>query len=109
MINDILILSNLTRGMEAKLRRIAFGWRQIDLASLAKVGNIEVTLLEKDRFVLPIKLNYMLYWLEMPLYVHSSANLERVTEYVMAKFGNEKEIYWKQREEACKRHLQPGF
>lgn len=99
MSQDMLILSGLTRGMEAKLRRIALGWRQIDLASLAKVTTSDVTQLERDRFVLPTKLNYMLYWLEMPLYVHDSTTLDRVREYITTKFGNDKEIYWEQRRE----------
>ena len=104
--NDILVLCGLTRGEEAKLRRVALGWRQLDLASLAKVTPIVVTALEKDRYVLPTKLNRMLYWLEMPLYTHEYLTLERAAELIEVRFGNEKEIYWEQRKRAEGRHME---
>ena len=55
MVNEYLILSNIDEGMKAKLTRISLGLRQVDLASAAKVDCIDITRLEKGRFVLPTK------------------------------------------------------
>ena len=55
MMNDILVLTGVTEGQKAKLTRLAKGLRQIDLASLARVNPIDITRLEKDRYVLPVR------------------------------------------------------
>lgn len=49
--NEIFIINGLTEGQKAKHARIAKGFRQIDVASLAKVNIHEVTALEKDRYI----------------------------------------------------------
>lgn len=43
----------VSEGMKAKQMRIAKGLRQLDVASAAKVDTIDVTRLEKGRYVLP--------------------------------------------------------
>ena len=53
--SDILILSNITLGQKAKFVRLSKGLRQIDLASLAKVNQLDITQLEHDRYVLPTR------------------------------------------------------
>lgn len=53
--NDILILTDISEGQKARLTRLAKVLRQIDVASLAKVNTIDVTRLEKDRYVLPTR------------------------------------------------------
>ena len=52
---DVLILTDVSVGMKAKLMRISKGLRQIDVASSAHVDVIDVTRLEKERYVLPTK------------------------------------------------------
>lgn len=92
--NETLVLTGLSRGREAKLRRIHLGWRQIDLASLAKVAVQEVTSLEYDRYVLPRSLNRMLYWLEMQLYFHPHWPLEKVQKDMDELFKEQQRAYW---------------
>ncbi len=55
MNNEILILSGINEGQKVKLTRLAKGLRQIDLASIAKVNPIDITRLEKGRYVLPTR------------------------------------------------------
>jgi transcriptional regulator with XRE-family HTH domain len=55
-VNDsILILDGLSVGQKAKLTRLAKRLRQIDVASQANVQPIDITRLEKDRYVLPTR------------------------------------------------------
>ena len=53
--SDIFILIDVSEGMKAKLTRIAKGLRQIDVAAAARVDTIDITRLEKDRYVLPTR------------------------------------------------------
>lgn len=53
--DEILVLTNMSEGQKAKLTRLSIGLRQIDLASMAKVNTIDITRLEKDRYVLPTR------------------------------------------------------
>ena len=53
--DNILVLDGLSAGQKAKLTRLAKGLRQIDLASQANVQPIDITRLEKDRYVLPTR------------------------------------------------------
>lgn len=53
--NDIFILTDVSDGMKAKLTRIAKGLRQIDVAAAARVDTIDITRLEKGRYVLPTR------------------------------------------------------
>ena len=53
--NDIFILSDVSEGMKAKLTRIAKELRQIDVAAAARVDCIDITRLEKGRYVLPAR------------------------------------------------------
>jgi hypothetical protein len=55
MNDEILILSGINEGQKVKLTRLAKGLRQIDLASIAKVNPIDITRLEKGRYVLPTR------------------------------------------------------
>ncbi len=55
MSDEILILSGINEGQKIKLTRLAKGLRQIDLASIAKVNPIDITRLEKGRYVLPTR------------------------------------------------------
>jgi transcriptional regulator with XRE-family HTH domain len=55
MNDEILILSGINEGQKVKLTRLAKGLRQIDLASVAKVNPIDITRLEKGRYVLPVR------------------------------------------------------
>ncbi len=52
---SVFILSDVNEGMKAKLTRIAKGLRQIDLAAAARVDTIDITRLEKGRYVLPTR------------------------------------------------------
>lgn len=53
--NDILILTGLSEGQKVSLTRLSRGLRQIDVASMANVNTIDVTRLEKDRYLLPTR------------------------------------------------------
>lgn len=53
--SDVFILMNVSEGMKARLTRIAKGLRQIDVAAAARVDCIDITRLEKGRYVLPIR------------------------------------------------------
>lgn len=53
--SDFFILTNVSEGMKAKLTRIAKGLRQIDVAAAAHVDTIDITRLEKGRYVLPTR------------------------------------------------------
>jgi transcriptional regulator with XRE-family HTH domain len=55
MSDEILILTGINEGQKVRLTRLAKGLRQIDLASVAKVNPIDVTRLEKGRYVLPTR------------------------------------------------------
>lgn len=52
---DVFILTDVSEGIKAKLTRIAKGLRQIDVAAAARVDTIDITRLEKDRYVLPTR------------------------------------------------------
>ena len=49
--NNISVFTNLTEGQQVKFARLAKGYRQVDLASIAKVNVGDVTAIEKDRFL----------------------------------------------------------
>jgi len=51
--SDVFILTNVSEGLKVKLTHIAKGLRQIDVASAARVDTIDITRLEKGRYVLP--------------------------------------------------------
>lgn len=53
--NDILVLTGVNEGQKARLTRLSKNLRQIDVASIAKVNTIDVTRLEKGRYVLPTR------------------------------------------------------
>ena len=53
--NDILMLTGISNGLKVKLTRIVLGLRQIDVAAAAHVDTIDVTRLEKNRYVAPIR------------------------------------------------------
>lgn len=53
--NDVLILSGISGGQKIRLTRLARGLRQIDVASQANVQPIDITRLEKNRYVLPTR------------------------------------------------------
>jgi hypothetical protein len=55
MNDEILILSGINEGQKVKLPRLAKGFRQIDLASIARVNPIDIPRLEKGRYVLPTR------------------------------------------------------
>ena len=50
---DILVLTEVSEGLKIRLTRLAKGLRQIDVASKANVQPIDITRLEKGRYVLP--------------------------------------------------------
>ncbi len=52
---DIVVLTDVSEGMKFRLTRLAKGLRQIDVASQANVQPIDVTRLEKGRYVLPTR------------------------------------------------------
>ena len=52
---DILVLTNVSEGQKFMLTRLAKGLRQIDVASQANVQPIDITRLEKGRYVLPTR------------------------------------------------------
>ena len=51
----VFVVTNISQGMKAKLTRIAKGLRQIDVAAAARVDIIDISRLEKDRYVLPTR------------------------------------------------------
>jgi len=53
--SDVFILTDVNEGMKAKLTRVAKGLRQIDVAAAARVDCIDITRLEKGRYVLPTR------------------------------------------------------
>lgn len=53
--SDVFILTDVSEGMKAKLTRTAKELRQIDLAAAAHVDCIDITRLEKGRYVLPTR------------------------------------------------------
>lgn len=63
--SDIFILTNVSEGMKAKLTRIAKGLRQIDVAAAARVDTIDITRLEKGRYVLPMRRKRILAVLDL--------------------------------------------
>jgi hypothetical protein len=63
--NDILVLTNITEGQKVRLTRLVRGLRQIDVASMAKVNTIDMTRLEKDRYVLPMRRKRILAVLDL--------------------------------------------
>ena len=52
---DILVLTDVSEGLKFRLTRLAKGLRQIDVASQANVQPIDITRLEKGRYVLPTR------------------------------------------------------
>ncbi len=52
---EILVLTNVSEGQKIRLTRLARGLRQIDVASQANVQPIDITRLEKGRYVLPVR------------------------------------------------------
>ncbi len=52
---DILVLTGISEGQKIRLTRLSRGLRQIDVASQANVQPIDITRLEKDRYVLPTR------------------------------------------------------
>ena len=67
MSEEILILSGISEARKVKLPRLAKGFRQIDLASIAKVNPIDITRLEKGRYVLPTRRKRILEALGMDI------------------------------------------
>jgi len=55
IMGEIFILTDISQGMKVKLTRVGKGLRQIDLAAAARVDTIDITRLEKDRYVLPTR------------------------------------------------------
>ena len=53
--SDVFILTDVNEGMKAKLTRVAKGLRQIDVAAAARMDCIDITRLEKGRYVLPAR------------------------------------------------------
>ena len=53
--SDVFIITDISEGMKAKLMRVAKGLRQIDVAAAARVDCIDITRLEKGRYVLPTR------------------------------------------------------
>ena len=52
---DILVLTEVSEGLKIRLIRLAKGLRQIDVASKANVQPIDITRLEKNRYVFPTR------------------------------------------------------
>ena len=63
--NDILILAGISEGQKVRLTRLSRGLRQIDVASMAKVNTIDMTRLEKDRYMLPMRRKRILAVLDL--------------------------------------------
>jgi len=63
--SDVFILTDVNEGMKAKLTRVAKGLRQIDVAAAAHVDCIDITRLEKGRYVLPARRKRILTVLEL--------------------------------------------
>ena len=53
--SEVFILTDVSEGMKAKLTRVAKDLRQIDVAAAARVDCIDITRLEKGRYVLPTR------------------------------------------------------
>ena len=53
MIDDIFVATGVSEGEKVRLTRALKRLRQVDVASLAGVQPIDITRLEKDRYVLP--------------------------------------------------------
>ena len=51
MANEIFIADGLTEGDKVRLARLARNWRQVDLACYAQVNPVEVTAIEKNRWL----------------------------------------------------------
>lgn len=51
MSGEVFIQTGLTPGEMVKFTRLSWGWRQIDLASVARVGVGDVIGVEKNRWV----------------------------------------------------------
>lgn len=62
---DILILTGVSEGQKSRLTRLSKELRQIDVASMAKVNTIDVTRLEKDRYVVPTRRKRILAGLDL--------------------------------------------
>jgi hypothetical protein len=58
--SNLFILENVDESTKAKLTRIFKGMRQVDVAAAAHVDIVDVTGLEKGRFVLPTHKNRIL-------------------------------------------------
>ena len=62
---DVLVLSDLTLGKRIRLARVARGWRQIDVASMAQVPAMAVSYAEMDQPIKRWKLKRILAVLEL--------------------------------------------
>ena len=63
--DDILVLTGINGGQKVRLTRLSRGLRQIDVASMAKVNTIDMTRLEKDRYMLPMRRKRILAVLDL--------------------------------------------
>jgi transcriptional regulator with XRE-family HTH domain len=48
--DEVILVSSISLGMKAKIARISQGWRQVDLASAARVNIRDISNLEADRW-----------------------------------------------------------
>jgi transcriptional regulator with XRE-family HTH domain len=62
---DVIVLEGLTLGRRVRLARIAKGFRQLDLASIARLPSADITNIELDRPVHRWKLKRVLEVLEL--------------------------------------------
>ena len=76
MASDVLVLTGISEGQRVRLTRLSKGLRQIDLASMAKVNPIDITRLENDRYVLPIRRKRILSALELTVESHEADGQE---------------------------------
>ena len=53
MESEMIVLTGISEGDKARLIRLSKHLRQVDLACAAKVNPIDITRLEKGRYVLP--------------------------------------------------------
>ena len=53
--NDLFVVTGISEGEKARLTRLTKGLRQIDVAAAAHVDCIDITRLEKGRYVLPTR------------------------------------------------------
>jgi len=72
MASDVLVLTGITEGQRVRLTRLSKGLRQIDLASMAKVNPIDITRLENNRYVLPMRRKRILSALELTVGSHET-------------------------------------